>query len=211
MMLRHHRRRHGEQHAVGVNQADLLALAHKRDRLALNDRDANLVRQQAHDGGVLDPGNLLQLPAALGEGNKEDVAADVFAEDGQHSARLTSARPVAWMLLVPLMRKRASCSRNACASVGGDSKSRQNRDEAVSEKARPNVAGGTPPGPSGFVSQTCAPFAAGAWTVIVLVVHQTACRADRDRNQAHSAARAGSGAPRALPPPIQGTGLLLSR
>ena len=49
-----------EQNAVGVDEADLLALAHERDRLALDDRDANLVGKHAHDGGALDPGNLLQ-------------------------------------------------------------------------------------------------------------------------------------------------------
>ena len=86
MMLRHRRRRHGKQHAVGVDQADLLAVAHEGDRLALHHGDAQLVGQHAHDRGVLDPGNLFQLLAPLVQGNKEDVAADVFAEDGQQVA-----------------------------------------------------------------------------------------------------------------------------
>ncbi len=84
VMLGHGLRRHGEQHAVGVHQADLLAVAREGYRLALDDCDANLIGKQAHHGGVLDPGNLLQLPAPLVQGHKENVAADVFAEDGQH-------------------------------------------------------------------------------------------------------------------------------
>ena len=76
--------RHGEQHAVGVDEADLLAVTREGHRLALDHADANLVGEHAHDRGALDPGNGFKLLAALVDGNKEDVAADVFAEDGEH-------------------------------------------------------------------------------------------------------------------------------
>ena len=76
--------RHVEQNAVGVDEADLLAVARKGHGLAFNDVDANLIGEHAHDGGVLDPGDGFKLLAALADGNKEDVAADVFAEDGEH-------------------------------------------------------------------------------------------------------------------------------
>ena len=105
-----------QQHAVGIHQADLLAVAHKSYRLALHDRDANLIGQQAHHRGLLDPRNLLQLLAALSERNKEDVAPDVFAEDRQHLGAVTSASPVAWILPVPAMRKRESWSKKTLHS-----------------------------------------------------------------------------------------------
>ena len=79
---------HVEQHAVGIDQADLLAVTRKGDRLPLDYLHANLIGEQAHDRGVLDPGNGFKLLAPLADGDKEDVAADVFAEDGEQlSAR----------------------------------------------------------------------------------------------------------------------------
>ncbi len=94
MMLRHHRRRFGEQNAIGIDQTNLRALTKKRNRFALHYRDSDLVRQQTHDCGVLDPRNLLELFAALRERHKEDVAPDIFAEYGQHlcAAHLSQAR-----------------------------------------------------------------------------------------------------------------------
>ena len=83
-MLRHQSRGHAEQDSVGVDQANLLALAQECDRLPLDYRDTNLVGQQAHDGCALDPGNLLQLLAPFAERNEEDVSSNIFAEDRQH-------------------------------------------------------------------------------------------------------------------------------
>ena len=83
-MLGHHGGGHGEEHAVFIDKADLLALADEGHGLALDDGDADLVGEQAHDGGALDPGDGFKLLAPLGERDKEDVAADVFAEDGEH-------------------------------------------------------------------------------------------------------------------------------
>ena len=76
--------RHGEQDAVCIDQADLLPLTGEGHGLPLDYIDANLIGEQAHDGGVLDPGNGFELLAALADGDEEDVAANVFSEDGQH-------------------------------------------------------------------------------------------------------------------------------
>src|SRR6185437_4974940 len=84
MMAGHGGRGHGEQHAVRVDETDVIADAGEGNRLALDDGDSDLIGEQTHDGGALDPGNLLELTAAQVEGDEEDVAADVFAEDGQH-------------------------------------------------------------------------------------------------------------------------------
>ena len=85
MTLRHHRRWHGEQNAVRVYQAGPpIRLQHEGHRLTLHDRDPNLVRQQAHHRCFFYPGNLFQLPAALGQRDKENIAPNVFAEDRQH-------------------------------------------------------------------------------------------------------------------------------
>ena len=39
--------------------------------------------KEAHDGGLADPGDLLEGEAALREGDEEEVASDVGAEDGE--------------------------------------------------------------------------------------------------------------------------------
>ena len=53
------------------------------DGLALDHLHANLIGEQAHDRGALDPGNGFKLLAPLVDGYEEDVAADVFTEDGE--------------------------------------------------------------------------------------------------------------------------------
>ncbi len=83
-MLCHPRRRHGQQNAVGIDEANLLPLAHKRNRRALHNIDANLIGKEPHHGGALHPRNLLKLLAAFAEMNKEDVLADVFAKHRKH-------------------------------------------------------------------------------------------------------------------------------
>ena len=83
VVLAHGRGRHGQEDAVGVDQPDLLAVTHESDRRALHDRDAQLIGQNAHHRGLLDPGNLFQLPAAIVQRHEEDIAAHVFAEHGQ--------------------------------------------------------------------------------------------------------------------------------
>jgi hypothetical protein len=87
--------RHGEQNAVRVHKADLLALAREGHRLPLHHRDANLVGQHAHHRGPLNPGNLLQLLAPLGEGTKKMLRPMSSPKTGSISARLTSVSPVA--------------------------------------------------------------------------------------------------------------------
>jgi len=84
VLLGHGSGGHSEQDAAGVDEADLGALTDEGDGLALDELDADLVWEDAHDGGALDPGDLLELMAALGKGDEEDVAADVFSEDGEH-------------------------------------------------------------------------------------------------------------------------------
>jgi len=79
----HHGGRHIEDDSCGVNQLDLIADTDEGDGSALAHGDAQLVRKETHDGGVFDPGNVLQLGAAHGERDKEDVAADVRSEDGE--------------------------------------------------------------------------------------------------------------------------------
>ena len=59
-------------------------MAGEGDGLALDEADANLIGEDAHDGCVLDPRNSFKLFAALADGYEEDVAPDVFAKDGKH-------------------------------------------------------------------------------------------------------------------------------
>src|ERR1039458_3032195 len=59
-------------------------MARKCYWLALDYVDANLIRKQAHYSRMLYPGNCFQLFAPFVDGNEEYVAADVFAEDGEH-------------------------------------------------------------------------------------------------------------------------------
>ena len=74
---------HVEEDAGAVDQADLRSLANESDGGALDDGDAEAVGQQAHDGGVLDPGKALEFGTTLGEADGEDVAVDILAEDGE--------------------------------------------------------------------------------------------------------------------------------
>lgn len=75
--------RNVEEDAGAVGHADGAALADKGDGDALGDLDAEAVGEEAHDAGVLDPGDLLELVAALGKGNAEDVLVDVLTEDAE--------------------------------------------------------------------------------------------------------------------------------
>jgi hypothetical protein len=59
-------------------------LAGECHRLPLDERNANLVREDAHDRRVLDPGNGFHLLAPIINRNEKDIAADVFTKDGQH-------------------------------------------------------------------------------------------------------------------------------
>ena len=43
-----------------------------------------MVGQQTHDGGVRDPGEAFEVGAALGQGDAEDVAFEVGAEDAEY-------------------------------------------------------------------------------------------------------------------------------
>jgi len=83
VMLGHGGRGHGQEDAFGVDKADGGTMTDKGDGMTLDDRNANMVGKQAHDRSVLHPGDGFELLAALVERNKEDVAADVFAEDGE--------------------------------------------------------------------------------------------------------------------------------
>ena len=58
--------------------------ADKCHRLPLHQRHANLVRQNPHHRRLLHPGNLLELFAAKGNRDKEDIPPDVFAKHRQH-------------------------------------------------------------------------------------------------------------------------------
>ncbi len=73
--------RHVEQHAACIDESDLLAVPREGHRLALDNIDANLIGKQAHDRGLLNPGNRFKLLAALVQRNKKNVAANVFSED----------------------------------------------------------------------------------------------------------------------------------
>ena len=95
MMLGHGCRRHVEQHAIGVDESDLLAVPRKRNWLPLHDRDANLVGQHAHHRGVLDPRNLLKLLASRSTGTKKTLRPMSSPKTGSICERLTSVRPVA--------------------------------------------------------------------------------------------------------------------
>ena len=79
---------------VGLIVFVIGAATHEGHRLALHYLDTNPVRKHTHHCGPLHPWNLFQLPAPLGEGNKKDVAPDVFAEDRQHfsTAHFSQAR-----------------------------------------------------------------------------------------------------------------------
>jgi hypothetical protein len=58
-------------------------LADEGDGCALGDGDADVVGEETHDCGVLDPGKGFQLVAAQVERDVEDIAVDVTAEDGE--------------------------------------------------------------------------------------------------------------------------------
>ena len=60
------------------------ALPNEGNGLPLDNRDADLVGQEAHHRCMFDPGNLLQLLAAFLDRNEEDVSPNVFAEDRKH-------------------------------------------------------------------------------------------------------------------------------
>ncbi len=59
------------------------AEADKGDGDALDDRDAEVVGQQAHDGRVGNPGQLFKLRLTASQGDEEDVAAEIGGEDGE--------------------------------------------------------------------------------------------------------------------------------
>lgn len=67
--------------ADGVDERNVGADAGEGDRRALVNLDAQAIRDEAHDTGRFDPGNLLELVLALGERNEEDVAANIAAHD----------------------------------------------------------------------------------------------------------------------------------
>ena len=145
-MLGHHGRRHGEQNAVCVDQADLLPLAHKSDRLPLDHRDANPVREQAHHRGALNPGNLFQLLAPFVERDKEDVAPDIFAEDRQHlrSADLVEAGGLD--VACPGDAEAPVAAEVALEKVGRCAQPAQHRHHGQRQKDAPRRARRTPPG-----------------------------------------------------------------
>lgn len=66
MMLAHEPRRHIQQYPVGVDKANLLAVANKSYRLALDNRHPNLIGKKSHNRRLLHPWNLFQLLATIG-------------------------------------------------------------------------------------------------------------------------------------------------
>ena len=80
---REHGRRHGEDDAVRVDQADRAAFAHEGSGHALHDGDPQLVGQQAHDGGALHPRELLQFGTPRGKRNSEKIVAEVGTKDAE--------------------------------------------------------------------------------------------------------------------------------
>src|SRR6202000_1835829 len=84
VMLRHVGRGHCKQNAIRIDESNLLALANKGDRRALDDADADAIRQKTHDGGALNPGDLLELFTAITETYEKDVSANIPTEDRKH-------------------------------------------------------------------------------------------------------------------------------
>jgi len=74
-------RRQGEQDAVCIGQLDVPLNANEGDGPALDDGDAQLVREKAHHGSFLHPGNPFEFEPPFGKGNEEEVASDVGAEN----------------------------------------------------------------------------------------------------------------------------------
>src|SRR5690349_18190120 len=74
-----------QDYTVGINQLDLVAIAREGDWRALREFDANAIRKNPMDGRGLDPGNLLELSAALVERDLQDAMVAVLREWPQHS------------------------------------------------------------------------------------------------------------------------------
>ena len=134
-MLGHGGRGHGEQNAVGVDQADLLALADKGHRLALDHGDANLVGKQAHHRGALAPRESASscLRRSL-RGTKKMLRPMSSPKTGSISARLTSVRPVASILPAPAMRKRESRPRIGLEREDAGDERAEDKQSAEAEK-----------------------------------------------------------------------------
>ena len=68
------------------------------DGSALGDRHAQLIGEQAHHRGVLDPGNLLELCAAPRQRHEEEIAPDIGAEDGEQigAGQLSASERARW-------------------------------------------------------------------------------------------------------------------
>ena len=71
---------HSKQDAVAIHQSNFLVVANEGDGSAFHDGDAKLIGQQAHDRGMLHPGQALQVSAALRQRNKENIPANIAAE-----------------------------------------------------------------------------------------------------------------------------------
>ena len=151
-------------------------------------------------------GICFKLLAALAEGNKEDVAADVFAEDGQHLGAAHLGQPGGLDV--------------ACA---GDAEARVALEIGLEQKSQPwSGRPRTISAPSAEKARVprCWPAATSGRGAVAETPHwraehrrrpgppsRAACRAARARFGAHPAACAGSGTPRALHPPRSGAGM----
>ncbi len=203
MMLGHEAAGMEQQNSVGVNEPDLLTLAYKGHRLPLHKLNANLVWEQTHDRSVLYPWNRFKLLAPVAEVDKENIAADVLAEDGQQlgAAHLSHA---GGLDIAGACNAEASVALKKCfqeKDAGG--RSAQDDEHAEAEKYATDGAGRTPPA-------LAAPFVVSAagvgWAVAVRVAKSSGMPVGRARVRTHLPQRAGSESPRALHHPRPGDG-----
>ena len=145
-MLSHHGRRHGEQNAIRIHQANLRSLAHKGHWLPLHYRNANLAGKQAHDRGSLDPGNLLQLLAALGQRHMEDVAPNIFTKDRQHLSAANLSEAVGLNIACLMDAESLVALQKLLEKNGRGCTSAQDNERGQRERDAARCARRTPPG-----------------------------------------------------------------
>src|ERR1035437_10285357 len=145
VMLGHGCGRHVEQNSIGVDEANLLSMARKGYWLALDHVDANLIWEQAHYSCMLYPGNRFELFASFVNGNEEDVAADVFAEDGEHLRATYFSEPGGLDVAGTGDAEARVTLEIVLEHHTSRGESTENDDCAECKEHAPHRAGGTPP------------------------------------------------------------------
>jgi hypothetical protein len=165
------RGRLGEENSISVDEFDLRALADEGDGLALEDGDADLIREETLDCGVLDPGNLFELLAALFDGDEKDVAADVFAEDGKHVGAADLGETSRLNVCGSGDAEAGVVLEEVGESVSADGNDREDGDGGGGEENATESCRGTPPGALDLFAEATGTRADGARLIIIIEIH----------------------------------------